>query len=220
MYKNRNEYVNYVYQQEENQSIRVGKELISKNNVVATPTDTTKQARKKLLRRIQEEKSNSYKRKVMHGYFRKTIELDQNIDKKESQQWLQDKYLTSHFTAYACAVEEQEIATKYLNNKRHRDEGKTPSISNKCRLCKTNIEDITHIVSACPMMSSWYYLPLRHDPVAKAIYLEHTKKNANTALKFRNENEFIEKIGDYEYWWNISIKTSTKLPYNKRDILI
>ena len=70
------------------------------------------------------------------------------------------------------------------------------------------------------MMSSRYYLPLRHDPVAKAIFLEHTKKNANTEVRFRNENEFIEKIGDYEYWWNVPIKTSTKLPHNKPEILI
>ena len=163
----------------------MGQELINKNSVVTTPTDTTKQVGKKLLLRIQEEKSSSYKRKAMHGYFREVIGLDQNINKKEIQQWLQDKYVTSHFTAYACTV------TKYLINKRQRNEGKTPTISNKCRLCKTNIEDITHIISACPMMSSRYYLPLRHDPVAKAIYLEHTKKNANTEIKFRNENEFI-----------------------------
>ena len=75
----------------------------------------------------------------MHGYFQKTTELDLNIDKKGSQQWLQNKYSTSCFTAYACAVEEQSIATKYLINKRQRDEGKTPTISNKCRLCKTKI---------------------------------------------------------------------------------
>ena len=129
----------------------------------------------------------------MHRYFRKAIELDQNIDKKESQQKLQDKYLTSHFTAYACAAEEQEIATKYLINKRQQDEGKTQTICNKCRLCKENIKDITHIISACPMMSSQYYLPLQHNPVAKAIYLEHTKKNVSTEVKFRNENEFIKK---------------------------
>ena len=77
--------MNYVYQQEESQSIRVGQELINKNNVVTTPTDTPKQTEKKLLRRIQEENSNSYKWKVMRGYFRKTIEIDQNVDKKESQ---------------------------------------------------------------------------------------------------------------------------------------
>ena len=33
-------------------------------------------------------------------------------------------------------------------------------------------------------------------------------------------NEFIEIIGDYEYWWNVLIKTSTKLPHSKPDILI
>ena len=77
--------MNYVYQQEESQSIRVGQELINKNNVVTTPTDTPKQTEKKLLRRIQEENSNSHKWKVMRGYFRKTIEIDQNVDKKESQ---------------------------------------------------------------------------------------------------------------------------------------
>ena len=54
-------------------------------------------------------------------------------------------------------MEEQEIATEYLLNKRQRDEGKTPTINNKCRLCKTNIEDITHIISACPMMSSFFF---------------------------------------------------------------
>ena len=70
---------------------------------------------------------------------------------------MQGKYLTSHFIAYACAIEEQKIATKYLINKRQRDEGKTPTISNECRLCKKNIEDIiTHIIGVCSMMSSRY----------------------------------------------------------------
>ena len=81
-HKNRNKYVSYVYQQEESQSIRVGKELINKNNVVTTPTDTPKQASKYFLRQIPEEKPNSYKQKVKHGYFRKTTELDHNIDNK------------------------------------------------------------------------------------------------------------------------------------------
>ena len=55
-------------------------------------------------------------------------------------------------------------------------------------------------------------LPLRNDPVAKAIYLEHTHtKNANTKeyyantkVQFRNENEFIE---NYEYWCIRGLRT-------------
>ena len=87
-----------------------------------------------------------------------------------------------------------------------RYEEKTLTISS-CRLCKTNIKGITHIISTCPIMSSRYYLPLRHDPGAKVVYLEQAQKNTYTNAQFRNEN-----IGDYEYWWNVPIKTSTKLP--------
>ena len=39
IHKNRNEYVSYVYQLEERQSIKVGQEFINKNNIVTTPTD-------------------------------------------------------------------------------------------------------------------------------------------------------------------------------------
>ena len=42
---------------------------------------------------------------------------------------------------------------------------------------------VINAVFANPMMSSQYYLPLRHYSVAKAIYLEHTKKNANAEVK-------------------------------------
>ena len=49
-----------MYQQEESQSIRVEQELINKNNVATTPTDTPKPVGKKLFRRNQEEKSNSH----------------------------------------------------------------------------------------------------------------------------------------------------------------
>ena len=156
----------------------------------------------------------------MHGYFQKMIDRDEGIDKQHSQQWLQDKYITSNFAAYAYAIQEQEIATKYLINKRQRDSGSPPSVNNRCRLCKSNVEDITHIISSCPMMSSRYYLPMRHDPVAKAVFMSHLKKHVGEGVPFPNEHEFIEKHSDYEYWWNVPIKTSTKLAHNKPDILI
>ena len=39
-------------------------------------------------------------------------------------------------------------------------------------------------------------------------------------MQFPNEHEFIETHGDYEYWWNVLIRTSTKLAHSKPDILI
>ena len=192
---------------------------MSNNNITITPDEKPRVTGGKLLRQIQEKSSISYRQKVMHGYVQKMIDRDEGIDKQTSQQWLQD-YLTSNFAAYPCAIQEQEISTKYLINKRQRDSGVPPTVNNRCRLCKSNIEDITHVISSCPMMSSRYYLPMRHDPVAKAVFKSHLKKHVGEGVQFPNEYEFIEKHGDYEYWWNVPIRTSTKLAHNKPDILI
>ena len=70
------------------------------------------------------------------------------------------------------------------------------------------------------MLSSRYYLPMRHDAGAKALFMSHLKNHVGEGVQFPNEHEFIEKHGDYEYWWNVPIRTSTKLPHDKPDILI
>ena len=219
-HKGRNATMSFLNKQELDYSIRVGRELMNNHNIARTPGETPKENARKVLRKIQEKKSANYKQKAMHGYYQRTIDKDEDIDKQYSQQWLQDKYITSHFAAYACAIQDQEIATKYLINKRQRDSGTLPTVNNRCRLCKSNIEDVTHIISSCPMMSSRYYLPMRHDAVAKAVFMSHLKKHAGKEIRFPNEHEFIEKQGDYEYWWNVPIQTSTRLLHNKPDILI
>ena len=61
---------------------------------------------------------------------------------------------------------------------------------------------------------------MHHDPVAKAAFKSHLKKYMDEGVQFPNEHEFIEKHGDYEYWWNVRVRTSTKLAHNKLDILI
>ena len=35
-----------------------------------------------------------------------------------------------------------------------------------------------------------------------------------------NEQEYIQKVGDNEYWWNLSISTAQKVPHNKPDLVI
>ena len=92
---------------------------------------------------------------------------------------------------------------------------------NKCRLCKAAVEDIVHITSSCPLMSSRFYLPFRHDIVAKELYKRHIKKFTNTVIDTNKlPHETIHKFGDFEYWWNVPILTATKLRNNKPDIVI
>ena len=92
----------------------------------------------------------------MHGYFNRTIEKDQKIDHKTSKSCTKNQKLTSLFESYIAAIQEQEIPIKYLINKRARDAAKERPCDNKTRLCKTNVEDVIHIISCCPFIPASY----------------------------------------------------------------
>ena len=77
------------------------------------------------------------------------------------------------------------------------------------------------MISGCPNMSSRYDLALQHDAVAKYLFQAHIKKNnPGATFKDNREYKFMYKANKYEYWWSISIKTITKIPHNKPDVVI
>ena len=159
--------------------------------------------------------------KVMHGYYDRKIDNDTQIDKHLSSYWEKDKFIMTLQENYFATIQDQELPTKYLKNKRAQDSGKTPGYNNKCRLCTTNVKDINHIIAGCFHVSPRYYLHLRHNEVAKAILNIHLKKfypSKNIPLSF--ESEYIYKENPHEYWWNVSVKTATKVPHNKPDLMI
>ena len=138
-----------------------------------------------------------------------------------SLSWTCDRYITSHFEGYAFAIQEQEIATKYLIHKRDKDASKQPRCDNRCRLCRECVEDITHVISRCPKMSIRYYLPLRHDVVAKTLFNALRKKDCpEEKFKTFNDSEAMFAYGQKEYWWNVPIHTSIKSKHNRPDIVI
>ena len=157
----------------------------------------------------------------MHGYIAKPIENDPKIDQKTSKSWTRNKDMSSEFEAYAFAIKDQEIATKYIKAKRQKGNTSNIIMNTRCRFFKSAIEDIIHIIASCPMMSVRYYLPIRHDVIAKIVYnaLIH-KKNPSYRKRDFESPEYIHKEGNLEYWWNISIKTATKIPHNKPDLIL
>ena len=115
--------------------------------------------------------------------------------------WKKDKFVKSQLQNYNPKIQDQELPTKYLKNKRARDSGKTPDCKNKCRLCNINIENINHVIAGCPHMSTRYYLPLRHDEVAKAVLNSHLKKfYPSKEIKFSLGPEYIYEKDHQEYW--------------------
>ena len=193
--------MNFAYDEERNNFIRVGDELPQKYDLNVENTEQPKITSKRFTKADTNFHPKKFTSKVMHGYFNRTIEKDQKIDHKTSKSWTKNRKLTSHFEGYIAAIQEQEIPTKYLIKKRARDAGKKPPCDNKCRLCKTNVEYVIHIISCCLFMSARYYLPMRHDMVAKTFYKEIIKKNhPETEVPNKiNEQEYIQKVGDNEY---------------------
>ena len=83
-----------------------------------------------------------------------------------------------------------------------------------------SIEDANKITTSCLKMSTRYYCPLRHGALTKYILKSIIKNHPNERYCDLNKYEFVKKIGDKEYCWNILIKTVTKIPHNKPDLVI
>ena len=152
-------------------------------------------------------------------YLSKTFTEKQNENHKISLSWTTNKYITSHFESYAFAISEQEINSKDLNYRRNKARNPTVYIDNSCRLCKTSIEDVFHILCSCPKMSSRYYLPLRHDIIAKHIF-ESLKKKIDPHRKITYSDELIEVTEKKEFWWNVKVKTTANVKNNHPDLII
>ena len=200
--------------------IRVGNELLAKINITSEQNELPRSLRQKYLVERNKEHLLAYEEKEVHSYYYKKLKNDGEIDIKASLSWTLDKNISSEFEGYVFSVQEQEISTKYLINKRYSDGNNIPQCDNKCRPCKDAVEDIQHIISSCPIMSSRYYLPMRHDIVAKASYNTTSViiKNRNVKRSLLQEPDRIFKHKNDEFWWDI--KTSTNIKHNKPDMVI
>ena len=201
----RNSALEYIYEKETNDILRVGQELLQKYNIVSIPNEPPKSISKKFTKADQTSKREHFVQKPLHGYFCKLMDNDNNIDKQQSLAWTKDRFITSDLEGYMGTITEQELPTKYIRNKRDRESGKTPTCNNKCRLCHTAIEDVTHVICNCPEMSARYYLPLRHDRMGKILYTSHIQKHfPETKVEQLQEPESICRIKHMKYTGGIS----------------
>ena len=103
----------------------------------------------------------------MNGYIAKPIGNDPKIDHKTSKPWTGNKEMSSEFEAYAFAIKDQEITTKYIKGKWQKENTSNTIMNTRSRLCKSSNKDINHIIASCPMMSVRYFLPVQHDAIGK-----------------------------------------------------
>ena len=216
--RERNKYLREVVAYEEDKIIQVAYELLNKHNI-ANENKSPKYLSKTSTGKLNENHNRDFMSKSLHGYITKTTLESQEIDKQLSLSWTTNKYITSHFESYAFAISEQEINTKDLNYRRNKAQNPTVYIDNKCRLCKTSVEDVFHILCSCPKMSSRYYLPLRHDIIAKHIF-ENLMKKIDPHRKITYSDELIEVTEEKEFFWNVKVKTTKNVKNNRPDLII
>ena len=69
-------------------------------------------------------------------------------------------------------------------------------------------------------MSIRYYLPIRDDIVVKTVLkVLILKIDPTDKFKHQQDPEYIYKVKDCEFWWNLPIKTPSKLKHNKLDVV-
>ena len=65
-------------------------------------------------REVLKIKAESFTSKLQHGYVMKKILKNEDVDQKLTNQWSNNKYISSHFESFTCVIHEQEIRTKNL----------------------------------------------------------------------------------------------------------
>ena len=220
----KNLYISKVLEHEMGGIVRVASEIMRLLDLPSTASTTPRCLGIAVTRAHSKARKEAYAGKVMHGYLAREMAKKSEVNLAQSVSWQKSKQMTSHFEGYAHAIQEQEISTKFLINKRMLDAGKTPSMDNKCRLCRQAQEDISHIIGGCSKMSVRYYIPLRHDAVARYIWNAVRRKNCQQRSfdkhdRFPMESEFIDVWQGREFWWNVPVKTCTRVKHNRPDIV-
>jgi hypothetical protein len=220
-----NPFMRKVHQHEGSGVIRIAEELLTSLDLNADPAIAPLECCKSAVKVIHKKRESSFISKVMHGYLAREMRKKPEIDFKTSLSCWSNRKMSSHFEGYIQAIQEQEIGTKYLIRKRLIQSGKEANIDDKCRLCRKHTEDVSHVIAGCERMATRFYLPLRHDEVARFLW-NRLRKTHHAEGAFENneylseQKEFIDTCESREYWWNIPVKTCTKVKHNRPDIIV
>ena len=121
-------------QHEEESISRLGKELFIRGKECLNSSNAKEGTRK--------EHEERWKGKETHGYLQKTLEQDQTIDMKKTNQWLNLR-LTAHVEGYVKAIQEQELNTKETQRRREKGIQKKRTMNTRCGVCDQKGESVT-----------------------------------------------------------------------------
>ena len=86
-----------MYESEQNNTLRIGRELLINSNLEDDFEAKPKIISQKLIQKEQDRVTTNYINEKMHGYFFKKMMIDENIDIKLSKTIAVNKPVSSHF---------------------------------------------------------------------------------------------------------------------------
>ena len=115
-----------------------------------------------------------------------------------------------------CAAQEQVIRTKAIKNGNyHKD------VSPLCKLCKEEVESVTHIVSLSSVLAGNQYIK-RHDKLGKKLLWLLCKKLEIECEDewFSHQLESVLENDKCKILWDFLIQTDKEIQHRRPDILV
>ena len=94
--------------------MRVGKKLLQIVHIVVDPQLAPRGINRIFTQNKLKSKAGFFENKPLHRYVHKKVSENNGIDQKITREWTTNKFVTSHFEAYTCAITKQKIGSKNL----------------------------------------------------------------------------------------------------------
>ena len=165
--------------------------------------------------RVSNERVERVSEMKMHGRFFREVS---NVLGDSMFEWVASGSVNKSTEGLVFAAQEQALPTNFLKAKITGE-----SEDANCRVCKKELETVTHLVSSCSGLAQREY-KRRHDRMGLRVYWEICKKYGMKCSEHWY-TECPEKVrksecGFYEVWWDRPVETTKRLEHNKPDVVI
>ena len=127
--KSENSILDFVYEQEQQEIIWLGQQLLNLYNIEYDDTSRPRVLSRLFVKAELSMQKESYTSKVMHSYYERKIMDDTQVDKQLSNAWRKDKYLTSEVENYISVVTRLRTPYNIFEKQKREMVGKSQAVT-------------------------------------------------------------------------------------------
>lgn len=166
----------------------------------------------------EEDKMEHWMKKELHGRY-PAILLQDHIDYNASCKWLCSGNIFSETEGYIVAIQDQVIPTRNYQKYIIKD---SAVLTDKCRMCHNNTENIDHVISGCSTLAPKQYTS-RHNKIANIVHQQICYNYGiikHTTPYYKYTPQTVIETSTCKVYWNRQIITDAAIQHNKPDIVL